>query len=151
MREDPGLDVAKIVVCLQAHYGLRVASVAFLPVGYDPNAAVYEVDIVATLKRPEGNHAENVRQLETIGRSGATKLNIELTEEGYVPLGSDDKVAFSKVVKLIRGVLPRRKENAITEDALVEKVKGEVSKGTLIRALRWLVDQETVVREGSGK
>jgi len=110
-----------------------------------------EVDIVATLKRPEGNHADAVRQLETIGRYGATKLNIELTEEGYVPLGSDDKVAFTRAVRTIKGILPRRKENAITEDSLVEKVKGEVSKGTLIRALRWLVDQETVMREGSGK
>jgi len=110
-----------------------------------------EVDIVATLKRPEGNHAENVRQLETIGRYGATKVNIELTEKGYVRLGSDEKVAFSKAVTLIKRVLPRRGENAITEDALAEKAKGEVSKGTLIRALRWLIDQETVMREGSGK
>jgi DNA polymerase-1 len=110
-----------------------------------------EVDIVASLKRPEGNHADTVRQLETIGRYGATKLNIELSEEGYVPLGSDEKVAFSKAVRTIKGVLPRRRENAVTEDALAEKVKGEVSKGTLIRVLRWLVDQETVVREGSGK
>jgi DNA polymerase-1 len=110
-----------------------------------------EVDIVANLKRPEGNHTENVRQLETIGRYGATKLNIELTEEGYVPLGSDDKVAFTKAVRTIKGILPRRKENAITEDVLAEKAKGEVSKGTLNRSLRWLVDQETVVREGSGK
>jgi len=44
-----------------------------------------EVDIVATLKRPEGNHADTVRQLETIGRYGATKLNIELTEHGTCP------------------------------------------------------------------
>ena len=43
MREDPGLDASKISACLEAHYGLRVASVAFLPVGYDPNAAAYEV------------------------------------------------------------------------------------------------------------
>jgi putative DNA primase/helicase len=110
-----------------------------------------EVDIVATLKRPEGNHSDTVRQLETIGRYGATKLNIELTEEGYVPLGSDDKVAFTKAVKSIKGILPRRKENAIAEDAILEKAKGEASKGTLIRALRWLVDQQTVMREGSGK
>ena len=110
-----------------------------------------EVDIVATLKRPEGNHANTVRQLETIGRYGATKLNIELTEEGYVPLGSDNKVAFTQAVKIVKGILPGRIENAITEDALAEKARGEVSKGTLIRALRWLVDQQTVVREGSGK
>lgn len=110
-----------------------------------------EADIVATLKRPEGNHAENVRQLETIGRYGATKVNIELKEEGYVLLGSDDKVAFNKAVKGIMGVLPRRKDNAIKEDALYEKVKGEASKTTFERALRWLVDKGTVNREGQGK
>jgi DNA polymerase-1 len=92
-----------------------------------------------------------VRQLETIGRYGATKVNIELTGEGFVPLGSDDKVAFTKAVRTIKGVLPRRKENAVTEDFLIEKAREEVSKGTLTRALRWLVDQETVVREGLGK
>src|SRR3712207_8427676 len=43
MREDPGLDVDRISTCLQAHYSLRVTSVTFLPIGYDPNAAVYEV------------------------------------------------------------------------------------------------------------
>jgi spectinomycin phosphotransferase len=43
LREDPGLDVGKISACLEAHYGLRVAYVAFLPVGFDPNTAAYEV------------------------------------------------------------------------------------------------------------
>lgn len=43
MREDPGLEVGGISACLDAHYDLRVASVTFLPIGYDPKAAVYEV------------------------------------------------------------------------------------------------------------
>jgi spectinomycin phosphotransferase len=43
MREDPGLDKGKISACLKAHYGLHVAYVSFLPVGFDPNAAAYEV------------------------------------------------------------------------------------------------------------
>ncbi len=43
MREDPGLDVDRISACLNAHYGLQIASVAFLPIGYDLNAVVYEV------------------------------------------------------------------------------------------------------------
>ena len=43
MREDPGIDAEKISASLEAHHGLRVASVAFFPLGYDPNAAVYEV------------------------------------------------------------------------------------------------------------
>jgi len=43
MREDPGLDVVEVFACLDAHYDLRVASITFLPVSYDLNAAVYEV------------------------------------------------------------------------------------------------------------
>ena len=43
MRQDPGLDVGKITACLNTNYDLQVATIAFLPVGYDPNAAVYEV------------------------------------------------------------------------------------------------------------
>ncbi|HEV2093681.1 MAG TPA: phosphotransferase [Rubrobacter sp.] len=43
MREDPGLNVHEISACLEAHHGLRIFSVAFFPLGYDPNAAVYEV------------------------------------------------------------------------------------------------------------
>ncbi len=43
MLDDPGLDLGKIAACLDVHYGLRVASLAFLPIGYDFNAAVYEV------------------------------------------------------------------------------------------------------------
>jgi spectinomycin phosphotransferase len=43
VREDPGLDKSKISACLEAHYDLSVAYVAFLPVGFDPNAATYEV------------------------------------------------------------------------------------------------------------
>lgn len=43
MRDDPGLDPGKITACLGANYDLLVASVTFLPIGYDPNAVVYEV------------------------------------------------------------------------------------------------------------
>ena len=43
MREDPGLDVERISACLDANYDLQLTSVAFLPIGYDPHAAVYEV------------------------------------------------------------------------------------------------------------
>ena len=43
MREDPGLGIDKISACLDAHYGLGVASVSFLPLGYDPSAAVYRI------------------------------------------------------------------------------------------------------------
>ncbi len=43
MREDLGLDIGTIAGCLEAQYDLPVASIAFLPIGYDLSAAVYEV------------------------------------------------------------------------------------------------------------
>lgn len=43
MRDNPRLDVGTIAACLNAQYDLQVASVTFLPIGYDPSAAVYEV------------------------------------------------------------------------------------------------------------
>jgi spectinomycin phosphotransferase len=43
MREDPGLDPRRIATCLDARYGLEVAFINYLPVGYDLSAAVYEV------------------------------------------------------------------------------------------------------------
>jgi hypothetical protein len=43
MRENPGLDAGRISACLNAQYDLPVASIRYLPIGYDLNAAVYEV------------------------------------------------------------------------------------------------------------
>jgi spectinomycin phosphotransferase len=42
-RDDPGLDLDAIAACLEAEFGLRVRSIAFLPLGYDLTAAVYKV------------------------------------------------------------------------------------------------------------
>jgi spectinomycin phosphotransferase len=43
MREDPGLDAAAIAACLREQYGIEVATVTYLPIGYDLGAAVYGV------------------------------------------------------------------------------------------------------------
>jgi spectinomycin phosphotransferase len=43
MREERGVDPDRIAACLAAHYGLVVASVTFLPIGNDFQAAVYRV------------------------------------------------------------------------------------------------------------
>ena len=43
MRDDPTLDMDKIAACLAAQYGVLAASVAYLPIGYYPNAFVHKV------------------------------------------------------------------------------------------------------------
>jgi KaiC/GvpD/RAD55 family RecA-like ATPase len=100
-----------------------------------------EGDIILTLKRPEGNHGENVRVLEGIGRYDEIprKLNVELTDEGYVALGSAGQIQFGKAVEVIRQRLPRTRESAISQDELLEEIKDEgVSRKTMQRALDWL-------------
>jgi len=43
MLEKPDFPDEKIIACLQAEYGLRVAAIAFLPLGADLNTAVYRI------------------------------------------------------------------------------------------------------------
>ncbi|HEY7033486.1 MAG TPA: phosphotransferase [Thermomicrobiales bacterium] len=43
MLDDPGLDAGMIPACLAANYGIRISSIAFLPLGHDAYAAVYRV------------------------------------------------------------------------------------------------------------
>ena len=43
MLEKPDLPDEKIITCMQTDYGLRVAEIAFLPLGADLNTAVYRV------------------------------------------------------------------------------------------------------------
>jgi putative DNA primase/helicase len=112
-----------------------------------------EGDIILSLKRAEGNQKENVRVLEGIGRYDEIprKLNIELTEDGYVALGSDGQVQFGKAVETIRGVLPRDRDHAMTQDELIEELEvEEVSRKTMQRALKWLVEEGSVREEGKG-
>ena len=41
MLEKPNFPDEKIIACLQAEYGLKVAQITFLPLGADTNTAVY--------------------------------------------------------------------------------------------------------------
>jgi spectinomycin phosphotransferase len=43
MRQQPDLSHEKLTACLRTQYDLAVTSVRFLPIGYDPNAFVYEI------------------------------------------------------------------------------------------------------------
>ena len=44
MLEKPDLNDERIATCLDNEYGLKVAHIAFLPLGADLNTAVYRVD-----------------------------------------------------------------------------------------------------------
>jgi spectinomycin phosphotransferase len=99
MREPPDLRIDGLSASLRVHYGLRVVSVTFLPVGQDPNAAVYRV-----VTRDGSEYFLKVRfgaidepglfvprALEDLGISNVVAPLRTLTSELWCPLdGYDD-------------------------------------------------------------
>lgn len=106
-----------------------------------------EADVCLLLKRPDGNHAKNIRKLEAIGRHGEWDLNVELTEGEYVALGTDDRIEFNRAVKLIKDSLPQFGIDlpGITANELALKLEGRVGKTTLNEAINWLCEREIAV------
>jgi hypothetical protein len=115
-----------------------------------------EADIVLTLGRPEGNHKETARVLEGIGRHDdiPAKITIELTDEGYVSLGGDDKVEFGRALKALREMLPQNPDEAMEESAILDHPAFEsISRTTARSALKSLMRQGDypIKRKGEGK
>lgn len=48
MLENPNIAGESIAACLQTNYGLESVSVRFLPIGYDSQASVYQVQTAKT-------------------------------------------------------------------------------------------------------
>jgi hypothetical protein len=104
-------------------------------------------DICVTIARPEGRHAPTVRKIAGVGRYGEWERNIELTESGYVSLGTDDKVEFRKAVRYAKSVLPDSPQSGMKKQEVLDKREGDdkdITARTLDRALAWLVKQGDV-------
>lgn len=106
-----------------------------------------EADICITIARPEGRHAPSVRKIAGIGRYGEWERNIQLTEGGYISLGTDDNVEFRRAVRFAKAVLPDSPQSGIKKQEMLDKREGEdknITARTLDRALAWLVEQGDV-------
>jgi len=106
-----------------------------------------EADICITIARPEGRHAPTVRKIAGIGRYGEWERNIQLTEVGYISLGTDDKVEFRKAVRFAKSVLPASPQSGMKKQEMLDKREGDdknITARTLDRALAWLVKQGDV-------
>ena len=104
-------------------------------------------DICVTIARPEGRHAPTVRKIGGVGRYGEWKRNIELTDGGYISLGTDDNVEFRKAVRFAKSVLPDSPESGMKKQEMLDKREGDdknITARTLDRALAWLVKQGDV-------
>jgi hypothetical protein len=104
-------------------------------------------DICVTIARPEGRHAPTVRKIAGVGRYGEWERNIELTEGGYISLGTDDNVEFRKAVRFAKSVLPSAPQSGLKKQEMLDKREGcdkNITARTLDRALAWLVKQGDV-------
>jgi hypothetical protein len=104
-------------------------------------------DICVTIARPEGRHAPTVRKIAGVGRYGEWERNIQLTQDGYISLGTDDKIEFRKAVRFAKSVLPDSPESGMKKQEILDKREGDdknITARTLDRALEWLVEQGDV-------
>jgi hypothetical protein len=104
-------------------------------------------DICVTIARPEGRHAPTVRKIAGVGRYGEWERNIQLTEGGYISLGTDDRVEFTRAVRFAKSVLPGSPHGGMKKQEMLDKREGgnkNITARTLDRALAWLVEQGDV-------
>ena len=109
------------------------------------------VDIILALRRGEGNTRDTVRALHGLSRfdETPTTLMIELTESGYVALGSESAVAAKEARIAILDAAPGVVEKAIKEDGLI--AAAGVRRSTGREAMATLLGTGALQKVGEGK
>lgn len=110
------------------------------------------VDVILSLRRPDGGNASpNVRVLHALSRFSETPstLTIELTEDGYVSLGSEGAVAVRRAREAILDVAPAAPEDAMTLEEL--RKAAECGRHVALGATNALLAEGILVRIGAGK
>ena len=109
------------------------------------------VDIVLSLRRPDGNSRKSLRVVQSLSRFSETpeELVIELTDQGYIALGEKADVALQEAREAILFALPTSEADGITIDEILETVK--VMRSTAQRALKELVTGGRIQKVGAGK
>lgn len=112
-----------------------------------------EADILLSLRRPEGNHADRpgVRELQGIGRYDETpeRVLIELQGESYVLLGDEAAVAYAEARTAVLDALPGSESDAIPEPDITKAAAAK--RTTVQRVLKEQVDAGVIGKTGKGK
>jgi len=119
--------------------------------GRGSSAYAGAVDIVLSLRRPEGNHKRNVRLLHAVSRFDETPEQqlIELTDEGFRSLGEPGDVAIEQEGLKITAALRNGKGNALDIEALCDAT--EMSRAQLQRRLDELLNDGKIRKTGRGR
>jgi len=109
------------------------------------------VDSLVSISRGDGNTDPNVRRISAISRFDGVpqELYIQLTEDGYIPLGSSGAVAESKATQLILENSPEKQYEAMSLDDYVKRVD-TLKKTTTNKVLRTLVKEGKLKCVGKG-
>jgi hypothetical protein len=109
------------------------------------------VDIVLSLRRPEGNAKKTLRVLQALSRFSETpaELLVELTDRGYVSLGDPHEAAVKAAKDSILAVAPMSETEAADMKQLMEST--DVPRATAQRAVKELVEEGALTKLGEGK
>ena len=110
------------------------------------------VDIVVAIRRGEGKTKPTVRVLHCLSRFTETPdtLVIDLTDEGYVALGSEGSVAVIEAEAVLLDRMPQASDDAIDLEAL-RLFEPPIAKTAAKNAIKNLMAANKVDRCGSGK
>jgi hypothetical protein len=113
------------------------------------------VDLLISLRRRDGNAPKTQRVIHTLGRFDETPedLVIDLTDAGYVALGSEDEAGREGIRAALHAALGGA---ALTDTELVEALEAELGDGRVSRSnLQRVRDEElkkgALCRVGAGK
>jgi hypothetical protein len=109
------------------------------------------VDVVMSIRRPEGNTRKTLRTIHAVGRFDETpeEFCIELTEQDYVSLGTAAHVAEAEAEQFILANAPCTPEEAIALDELIKDSKQ--SRSTNNRVMKELCSKGVMQTTGLGK
>ena len=112
--------------------------------GRGSSAFEAEVDLTVSINRVGGNAPKTRRVLSGIGRYGEWERVMELTGEGYVSHGDNQKVQFQRAVNLILAVLTPTPQTTKQNILDARNPDEGISATTVDRALKWLTEQGTI-------
>jgi DnaB-like helicase N terminal domain/AAA domain len=119
--------------------------------GRGSSAFAGAVDIVLSLRRPEGNSKKTLRVLQALSRFSETppELLVELTENGYISLGEPQEAAVKGAKDSITAIASKSEVEALELKELTESAK--VPRATAQRAVKELAEERILSRVGEGK
>ncbi len=118
-----GADISRIGVVVSFHDRKGGGEVG--ESGRGSSAYAGAVDIILHVNKPGGNLKPTVRKIEALSRFEATpdELYIDLTDAGYVSLGSEDDVVSAALARALVEILPDMEAAARRVETTTEKDK----------------------------